>query len=464
MRTSIQDVVGASHTLLSRVAGTNFVLLSDVPAHAYTFSFEPNPEWDCFFAYAPQIKAYFEGFAEKYGLHEYISLNSRMLSATWDEAKGIYNVKVDVKGEVKEDWCHVLINGTGFLNDWKWPKIPGLKDFKGTLLHSANWDDTLDYSGRNVAVIGTGSSAIQIVPQIQKKARHLTAFMRSVTWISPVVGEQDLEAEKSKHASESEKESEDNGLIKQYWYTEEDKQRFRDDPEYLLAYRKKLESAVNNLFDMFISGSETSKGAHELMRAEMNRRIGPGHEDLKKRLIPTWSPGCRRITPGDGYLEALIQPNVTTVHEEIEKIVPEGLLDATGKVHAVDVIACATGFNIAFAPPFTIRGVNGISMHDAFEPEPQVYLAMAVPKFPSFFTVNGVRGNWANGTSLPSHEVCVEYILKCVQKIQDENLRALEVKQEPITQLYEHIDAWHRGSDGEGEHKGSVWNEDCKSW
>lgn len=208
-------------------------------------------------------------------------------------------MKVNCEGQEIDDWCHVLINATGFLNDWKWPKIPGLNDFKGTLLHSANWDTNVDYEGKDVAVIGTGSSAIQIVPQVQKKANHLTAFMRSVTWISPVVGDSEIEAEKLKHKSQSDRAPQDKGeLIKQYWYTEEDKQRFRDDPEYLLMYRKKLESAVNNLFDMFIAGSEVSKGANEMMRAEMNRRIGPGHEELKKRLIPTWSPGCRRITPG----------------------------------------------------------------------------------------------------------------------------------------------------------------------
>ena len=282
-----------------------------VPAHAYTFSFEPNPEWDCFFAYAPQIKAYFEGFAEKYDLYPYIKLNSRVTNATWDESKGIYNLKVSSEGKDIDDWCHVLVNGTGFLNDWKWPKyvqvhlelymfnelntylrIPGLHDFQGKLLHSANWDTIVDYTDKTVAVIGTGSSAIQIVPQVQKKAKHLTAFMRSVTWISPVVGDSDLEAEKARHKSDSDRATQAReDLIKQYWYTEEDKQRFRDDPEYLLLYRKKLESAVNSLFDMFVSGSDVSKGAEEMMRAEMNRRIGPGHEELKKRLIPTWSPG-----------------------------------------------------------------------------------------------------------------------------------------------------------------------------
>lgn len=366
-------------------------------------------------------------------------------------------VELERDGQRFADWSHVLINGTGFLNSWKWPKIPGLHDFKGKLLHSADWDPSLDWKDKKVAVIGTGSSAIQMVPQIQRTAGHLVSFMRSVTWISPPVGAAALEQEKNKAGT-------NNGTGEpvgdadpsaQYYYSEEEKRRFKDDPDYHLLYRRKLESSVNNLFDMFIAGSDTSRLAQEQMRTEMERRIGPGHDELKKRLIPSWPPGCRRITPGDGYLEALVQPNVTTCHEEIVQVVPEGLVDGSGKLHEVDIVACATGFNLAFAPPFELRGVDGVSMREEFDPEPQVYLAMTVPKFPNYFVVNGVRGNWAAGTALPSHEACVEYILKCAAKIQQEGIRALEVKQEPIDQLYEYIDEWH---------KCSVWNKDCKSW
>lgn len=155
---------------------------------------------------------------------------------------------------------------------------------------------------------------------------------------------------------------------------------------------------MNAGFDVFVSGSEASETAEKFMREEMKPRIGPGHEDLKAKLIPTWSPGCRRLTPGDGYLEAPVKPNVTIVHEEIEKIVPEGLVDAKGTLHKVDILVCATGFNLAFAPRWEVKGTNGVKMADEFNPEPQVYLAMAVPKFPNFFFVNGVRGCWANGS------------------------------------------------------------------
>lgn len=420
----------------------------------YTYAFEPNPNWSTFYAYAPEIKEYFENFAKKYELDPYVTLDSRVLSATWIEDKGIYEVEIDCNGETIHDWCHVFINGTGFLNSWKWPKIEGLHDFKGTLLHSANWDSSVSWKDKTVAVIGTGSSAIQIVPQIQKAAKHMTAFMRSVTWISPPIGAETLAKKKAEAGIQ---ESGEQKAQSQYWYTEEDKKHFREDPAYHLQYRQTLESSVNAIFDLFIAHSETSEKAQEMMRAEMERRLGPGQKELKSRLIPSWPPGCRRITPGDGYLEALVKPNVTTVHKEIAKVVPEGVVDEDGTLHPIDILVCATGFNLAFAPPFNVKGMNGVSMEEEFKQEqgPQVYLATTVPKFPNYFVVNGVRGNWAAGTALPSHEVCVEYILKCAKRIQEDGIRALEVKQEPVTQLYEHIDEWH---------KGSVWNMDCKSW
>ncbi|OCL13540.1 FAD/NAD(P)-binding domain-containing protein [Glonium stellatum] len=343
----------------------------DVPAHAYTFSFEPNPNWSTFYTYGPGIRKYFKDFAAKHELMPHIKLNSRVLSATWIEEGGMYEVEVQSDSKSIRDRCHVLVNGTGFFNS------------------------------KTVTVIGTGSSAIQIIPQIQKTAKHLVAFMRSAKATSPSSSTTQL-------------------LGAQYHFTEEEKRRFRDDPEYHLLYRQKLESSVNALFDMYIRGSETSKQTEALMRYEMLRRIGPGHEELKNK------------------------ENVTTVHKELVKVVPEGVIDDSGILHKVDILICATGFNLAFAPPFEVRGVNGVTMADEFCPEPNVYLALTVPKFPNYFVINGVRGNWVAGTALPSHEVQAKYILKCAKKIQEESIRA-----------FEHIDAWH---------KQSVWSAGCKSW
>lgn len=243
----------------------------------------------------------------------------------------------------------------------------------------------------------------------------------------------------------------------QYYYTEEDKKNFRENPQAHLEYRRGLEGAANTLFDIFIKDSEASRGVEVLMRSEMHRRIGPGHEELKEKLIPQWPPGCRRITPGDGYLEALVQPNVTPIHHEIAKVTPTGILDASGTHHDLDILVCATGFNLAFTPRFEVVGSNGLTMRDFFAiPEgPQVYLATTVPNFPNYFVVNGVRGNWASGPAPPAIEICTEYIVRCCRKMQTEQLHSLTVRQDPVTQLYEYMDAWHARS---------VWSADCKSW
>jgi cation diffusion facilitator CzcD-associated flavoprotein CzcO len=413
-------------------------------------------------------------FAKKYDLGKYVRLNSVVKSARWVEEDGRYELEVSQNDGgssgspmvMKKTWCHVLINATGILNNWKWPDIPGLHDFRGTLLHSANWDTTTRWDDKTVAVIGTGSSAIQILPQIQPTAKSLVTFMRSVTWIAPPIAEDMLRkaivttagAGGAGGAVTNDKTTTvataaAAALGAQYLYTDEEKRRFRDNPAELLAYRKELEARFNTMFDVFRAGSDASKSAQTYMREEMLRRIGPGHEDLKTHLIPTWPPGCRRMTPGDGYLEALTRDNVTRVYDEIVRVTPEGLVDGAGRLHEVDIIVAATGFDVTFKPSFQVLGVEGADMHREFTPFPQVYLSMATPKFPNYFTINGFRGSWATGTALNSQEACVEYILQCVRRIQGENIRALEVRPEPIHDLYEHTDEWH---------KRSVWNAECK--
>lgn len=241
----------------------------------------------------------------------------------------------------------------------------------------------------------------------------------------------------------------------QHLYTEDEIHRFNENPEQFLMYRKELESGFNIMFDVFVAGSEASKQAQQTMREEMLRRIGPGNDDLKQHLIPSWLPGCCRMTPGEGYLEALTKQNITRVYDAIVEVVPQGLVDDTGRLHEVDIVVAATGFDVSFKPSFPILGVDGVSMHEEFDRTgiPSVYLSMAVPKFPNHFTINGFRGSWATGTALNSHEACVNYIVQCLSRIQNENIRALEVRPQPIEDLYQHTDEWH---------KCSVWNADCK--
>jgi cation diffusion facilitator CzcD-associated flavoprotein CzcO len=377
-----------------------------------------------------------------------IHLNTRVVRADWSEHTGTYLLQIERDGKIVCDQCDILINGTGNLSKWKWPDVSGLDSFKGSLLHSANWEDNLSLEGKTVAVVGTGSSAIQIVPKIQPVVKELIHFMRSTTWISPPCLEDAL-----KNAGAGQCVSADTSLQNQHQYTEEAKEHFRKYPDELLRYRKGLEVQFNKMFEMFLRDSDASRVAQDSMQIEMHRRLGPGNEDLKKRLIPSWPPGCRRITPGIGYLEALVKDNVRLVHRGIARVTPEGVVDDDGVEHKVDVIICATGFDVSFKPSFQLIGMDGFSMEQAFDPEPYAYLGMTVPRFPNYFSINSVRGSWAVGTALNSIEACLNYIVACANRMQREGIRAMEVKMEPIVSLYAHIDEWH---------KRSVWGADCK--
>ncbi|KAF2110790.1 hypothetical protein BDV96DRAFT_500768 [Lophiotrema nucula] len=420
----------------------------DIPAHTYTFPFERNPEWSGYYSYAPEIQDYMMRFYKKHDLEPFVVLGTKVVAATWDEMTGKWSVELErTDGTRFTDTANILINGSGVLTKWKWPDIAGLHDFKGVLAHSANWPQDLDWSGKRVAVIGTGSSSIQMVPKIAETAQHLTVFMRNCTYIAPQFG-----------SSISNKDADPDAMDPQaagkHQYTEKEKQRFRDDPVYHLKYCTEVEKAIVGGWDMFYRGSELNLAAKAHMQKSMAERLGD-RDDLKKHFIPSWSPGCRRLTPGEGYLEALLRPNVTSVFgNEITHITPTGPVTADGQLHEVDILACATGFNVQYFPHFPIKGIGGEVMQDATEPN--IYASIATPGFPNYFVINGPRGNWGQGCALPSHEVQMEYILQVARHMQEDRIKSVQPKQNVTDQLNAYMDAWHK--------KHSIWQEDCKSW
>jgi hypothetical protein len=183
--------------------------------------------------------------------------------------------------------------------------------------------------------------------------------------------------------------------------------------------------------------------------------MGPGHEKLKEFIIPKWSPGCRRISPGDGYLEALVQPNVEPVFDNIVKCVPEGIVTEDGKVHKLDVLVCATGFQVAFRPAFKLTNSNGVTLDEDWGSSPNLYLGLSAPRFPNYYTIVGPGATWSSGTLLPSIETSVEYSVKMMKKIQSEAIKSIDVKQEALDDIYAHFDEFH---------KTTVWQEECRSW
>jgi cation diffusion facilitator CzcD-associated flavoprotein CzcO len=312
-----------------------------------------------------------------------MKLNTKVVEARWDEDKGIWNLTLEdqVSKGIFQDWCHCLVNGTGILNSWKWPDVEGLQSFAGPKMHSAAWDHSVDFKGKTVGVIGTGSTSVQIVPALQKEAKDMKVFMRSSTWISPPFGGGVLENDLRKGKAG------DQPGVRQYKFSEEEKQKFKDDPAYYLDFRKRIEAEINSLFGMYQQGSDMNNAFRKLVTEEMHRRMGPGHEKLKEFIIPKWAPGCRRISPGDGYLEALVQPNVEPVFGPITKVVPEGIIGEDGKLHKMDILVCATGFNVAFKPAFNLINGNGKTLREDWGDSVNLYMGVSAPRFPNYYTI-----------------------------------------------------------------------------
>lgn len=347
----------------------------DIPSHDYNFTWDPKPDWTQFFASGKEIQGYFEDFAERHGSKKYMQLNSKIVEARWDNEEGVWNLTI-VNPRTKEqrkEWAHVFINGTGILNNWKWPEIEGLHDFKGPILHSANWDHSVEFTGKSTAIIGVGSTSVQITPALQKICKEVKVFMRSPTWISPPFGAGAL-------TSDLQKGQEVDPGQRQYNFSEADKKKFRDDPEYHLHFRKRIEAEINSLFGMYIQNSDLSEQMRDVITKEMHRRMGPGNEELKKFITPKFAPGCRRISPGDGFLESLVQDNVTPVFEGIKRVVPDGIETVDGTVHKVENLVCATGFQVAFQPALTVINGEGKSIKEDWTDGPNLYFGVSAPR------------------------------------------------------------------------------------
>ncbi|TXB99912.1 hypothetical protein FocTR4_00013578 [Fusarium oxysporum f. sp. cubense] len=259
-----------------------------------------------------------------------------------------------------------LINGGGIVNKWKWPNIPGLSSYKGTIMHSAHWDEKRDVNDKSVVVIGNGSSGVQITASLAKVVRTMTVVMRSPTWITPGFA--------SSFAGPG-------GT--NFQYSEIQKEEFRRNPEKYLAYRKSIEEELNKRQNFFIKGSLEQVLAKRFSQEMMNNGLATKPE-LAKKMIPSFDVGCRRPTPGIGYLEALSQKNVDVSWGTPQRLTQSSIVLHDGTEIRPDAIICATGFDISYKPRFPIIGRNGLRLDEYWSPDAKAYMSFAVPNFPNY--------------------------------------------------------------------------------
>ncbi|KAL6247334.1 hypothetical protein RBB50_005680 [Rhinocladiella similis] len=443
----MQDLV--THTIYEardKIGGTWYVntypgVQCDVPSHIYAFPFDPNPNWSHFYSTGKEIHEYILSTTKKWNLDRDVKLNHRVLEAVWQEDIGQWKCTIQHGDRQWVEHTDILISGQGILNKWRWPDIEGLHSFKGHKCHSANWDNNYDYSNKTIGVIGNGSSGIQIVPSLAKlPGTNVVSFQRSPTYIyyrmapSKLLNRDDISGNPV--------------------YTEEDKRRFREDPAHLRQYRKTIVHKINNAFKMFIKDTPANKEVSDDARRQMADKLNHDPE-LCAKLIPSWELGCRRITPGEGYLEAFLKPNVRLVQQGVVRVTEDSIIAADGSGHKVDVIACATGFDVSFTPQWRMIGRNGVDLAKEWSVDPESYLSICARDMPNYFMFMGPNSVIAHGSLMESLNWTGDYLIKWLKKMCTEDIKYIVPKSKVVDELITY---------GDKIHKTLVWSGGCKSW
>jgi cation diffusion facilitator CzcD-associated flavoprotein CzcO len=362
----------------------------DVPSHLYSFSFEPKRDWSRPYAPQPEILAYLEHCAQKYGLLPHCRFGDAVRRARWDEAAACWTLELASGRRLDAD---VVVSAVGMFNEIALPDVPGRGDFAGACFHSARWKRDHDLSGETVGVIGSAASAVQIVPEIVKQARRVHLFQRTANWVAP-------------------KEDEP--------YTAKQLARFRDDPGFAPAVRRKI-------FESF-----GGPGIYEGLRAEMEAACRAGmavvaDPALRARLLPDHPWGCKRPLLSNDFYAAFNRPNLELVAEPIERITPAGVVTRDGRERRMDTLILATGFaTTKFLAAIDVVGRGGLALADAWREGAQAYKGVTTAGFPNLFMLYGPNTNADSILTMIEYEA--DHVLRQIQRIEREDLAWIDVK------------------------------------
>ncbi|KAK1659954.1 hypothetical protein BDP55DRAFT_732822 [Colletotrichum godetiae] len=402
----------------------------DVPSHCYQFSFAPNPDWSRFYASSQEIQAYLDGVARHFDLRKFIKFNTVVTKAEWSERSGTWSVDTaDGSTLVSE----ILVNASGILNNFQMPNIEGFENFAGPVLHTANWDSSVNLSGRRVGVVGAGASSVQLLPEIQTEASKISVFIRTPSWISPPCALPD--ANRPGHT-----------------YGTDEKKAFRDDEREYLEIRKGLESQFNGMFQAFFKANPEQRDMRQRFETRMRSLIQD--KALQDQLVPKFEAGCRRINPGERYLLTLQEPNVEPVFDGIERITSSGIV-AGGVEYPADVLIAATGFNTSFRPRFPILGRNGVNLQDLWADEPTSYCGTGVSGFPNYMVFLGPNTPISNGSLMGPIEATGDYFVRILSKVVRQRVKSFDVRPEAQSDFDKHTQEFM---------KHMVWTGTCRSW
>jgi len=397
-------------------------LTCDVPSHSYTYSFAPNPDWTRHFPGGPEIYAYFEGVAQKYGVTEQIQFNEEIVSCVYGD--GLWTVETK-SGIV--DQAEYVLAATGVLHHPAMPDIPGIDSFEGAIFHSARWDHTVPLDGKRIAVVGSGSTGVQIVSGLAERAGRLQHFQRSPQWI--------IAAENTP-------------------YTEEERASFRANPGNLHLDEGFI--ARTRIFSKAVSDANSAEIEDLEARVLANLETSVTDPVLREKLRPTYRAACKRIIMSPDYYEKIQMPAAELVTAKIERIEAKGIRTTDGQLHEQDVIALATGFKAdMFLRPMNVVGRGGVQLNDLWAKRPSAYLAVSLPDFPNLFLLNGPTGPVGNFSLIDIAEQQLNYIFKLIDATEAGGYREISVTREAMA------DYDKRRIE---RAKGTIFASGCKSW
>lgn len=396
----------------------------DVPSHLYSFSFEPRADWPLKYATQSDILDYLTRCADKYGLAPHIRYRAEVNDARWDAAAGRWIVRTR-DGQVYE--TQSLVTATGQLSRPASPSLPGLAHFSGPVFHSAQWRQDIDLAGKRVAVIGTGATAIQLVPAIAPLVGKLYLFQRSAAYVL---------AKPDKV------------------YPRWQKLLFKYLPGALKLSRLFLYLQHEMTAFAFIAYPAALRKKRAGFLQYLRRQIKD--PDLRQRLIPHYPMGCKRILLSNDYYPALQRANVEVVTDAIADIGSDAIATADGSEHKVDCIIFGTGFAATdFLMPMKITGIDGEDLHQAWHSGAQAFLGMTVAGFPNFFMLYGPNTNLGHNSVIYMIESQIRYVVACLKRLARGGVRTIEVKRQVQhrfnAQLQQRLEK-------------TVWAKGCTNW
>jgi cation diffusion facilitator CzcD-associated flavoprotein CzcO len=394
----------------------------DIPSHLYSFSFAPSADWSRRYPMQSEIQDYLEACVEQFGLRPHLRLGCALREATFDN--GVWRLRTDPDAELS---ARVLVLAQGALHRPAIPALAGLETFTGARFHSSRWDHRLDLTGKRVAVIGTGASAIQFVPRIAASVASLALFQRTPPWILP--------------------KRDPPSTPRQRWVL-----------RHVLLARRAFRAWLYWTHEMravgFVMFPSLLRAAERQARSHAKRSLND--DLLRERLTPDYRIGCKRILLSNDFLPSLNNANVSVVAEPIKLVQPDGVLTADGVAHQADVLIFATGFQ-ATDPLGSMRitGRDGITLESAWKDGMQAHLGLTVAGFPNLFLLGGPNTGLGHNSIVFMLEAQIGHVLRCVRLLRRRRAVSMDVRRDAQDRFNQQLDGWMRRT---------VWLSGCRSW